>query len=116
MLNEKTTTIQQLQNKARYSKEYDNAYLVATNIILAKKQINLLKLELEKNSKLLLDYMVENDIEKIIDEDSPSDSIQYQDTIEKLIVDSKKLKTEYNQIYNNCVKVSTTKAHLVVKA
>lgn len=107
-------TLSQLQNNNRESQEYDNSAMVANNVLILSNQIKSLKEELDKNKEILLDYMVAKGIDKITDTDT-NQSITYQEMTEKLIIDSKRLKSVYSEIYNDCVKVSSQKAHLVIK-
>ena len=77
----------------------------ALSVLTLKKQIKALTDTLNQQAQTLLEGLTEITVEGL-------GKINYKALQEKLIVDSTRLKTTYNQIYQDCVKVSTTKAHL----
>lgn len=109
-----TTTITELKNQAKYGKEYNNVYQIATNLLCLKKQENMLKLEIDKVKQQLLDYMKSNNLDKIED-DVFGGYISLKSELEKIIVDVKKLQNDFPEVYNNSIKISTVKEHLEIK-
>lgn len=82
----------------------------ALSVLTLKKQIKALTETLNQQAETLLEQMEGEGLKEITVEGLGK--INYKALQEKLIVDSARLKTTYNQIYQDCVKVSTTKAHL----
>lgn len=82
----------------------------ALSVLTIKKQIKALTETLNQQSEVLVQQMKENNLKQITIEELGV--VNLKDIQEKLIIDSNRLKTTYNQIYQDCVKVSTVKAHL----
>ena len=82
----------------------------ATGVLTLKHQIKALTETLNQQMGVLLQQMEEQGLREITIEGVGK--VSYRELSEKLIIDSTRLKKVYASVYNDCVKVSTTKAHL----
>lgn len=82
----------------------------ATSVLTLKQQIKSLTETLNQQSETLVKQMQENGLNQIIIEDVGV--VNLKDMQERLVVDNNRLKNVYNQIYQDCIKVSQVKAHL----
>lgn len=82
----------------------------ALSVLTLKQQIKTLTDTLNQQSKTLLEQMEKEGITQIVVDGVGV--VNLKKMSEKFIIDSDRLKNVYNQIYQDCVKVSTTKAHL----
>ena len=82
----------------------------ALSVLTLKKQIKALTETLNQQSETLLQQMKSEGLNQITIEGIGV--VNLKDSQEKLIIDSNRLKNTYNQIYQDCVKVSQVKAHL----
>lgn len=86
----------------------------ALSVLSLKKTIDNLKKQYDEASKTLLENMTKEGLDKItIDEIG---EITLKEASERIITDNNRLKSLYADIYNDCIKISQVKAHLVVKA
>lgn len=82
----------------------------ALSVLTLKKQIKALTETLNQQSETLIQQMKEKGLNQITIEGLGV--VNLKDSQERLIIDNNRLKNVYNQIYQDCVKISQVKEHL----